>query len=210
MHSSKATIFAKKNTNPWVTYFSSRVFLYIARRTGIRLFLVCMSQNVRIIQDLERNVCFQHRQLVFHLSPKHTAKLNEFVELTRRMTKEKCRSQQKCDALWEQSVARIHCPHSTNKWVINLSSRPLSAIEEGVTAKGLSLLQRPENSLSWNHRCSGRRSQEIWFLHGTGGKNNDRRPHSKIQTNTLKPPSSRTQVLKELQERWDYCHCPGR
>ena len=67
-----------------------------------------------------------------------------FAQLTKRITMEKCKSQQKrtFDTLWEQSTARTRLPHPTDKWMINLSSRLLLVV--GVLVKGLKFATMPK------------------------------------------------------------------
>ena len=108
----------------------------IARQTSRHFLKARILQNVRNVLELEYDLFFQRQQLEFHLQAPHAEALEEVRTRIQQERTEKCKEQQKRNP--------SHPRHPNDKWVVNLSSRPLSVAEKGVLARGLNFAPAPK------------------------------------------------------------------
>ena len=117
----------------------------IANRASRRFLMARIAQNARTVRNLELDLLFQRRQLQFHLHPPDTEAMEMIRERSFREKTTKCKERQKrkFDKLLNRGTGDVRARRSKDKWVVNLSSRPLSTAEESVLAKGLNFAPAP-------------------------------------------------------------------
>ena len=117
----------------------------VARRASMAFLNARINENYRILRKLDHDVYFQKCQLerILH---HHHAKALESLRLAaenQETTKVKARQKRKFDYLTKnKSNAGLHAP-SSERWVVNLSSRTLSPDQEKILSKGMNFALTP-------------------------------------------------------------------
>ena len=98
----------------------------IRKRTSRRFLMARITQNVRLVCELEFDLLFQRRQLEFHLQPPHFAALDRLGERSQREKTEECNARQKrtFGTLLNSTTDgnRQQCP--SDRWVVNFHPGP--------------------------------------------------------------------------------------
>lgn len=117
----------------------------IAHRTSRRFLLTWITQNVRSIRELEHDLFFQRRQLEFNLRQPHVSALEVARAKVHEKTTNECKERQKrkFDRMMRCVAEGTRPRQPDDRWIVNLSSRMLSAAERKVLARGLNFAPAP-------------------------------------------------------------------
>ena len=115
------------------------------RRTSRRFLLARITQNMRNIRELEHDLFFQRRQLEFNLCQPHVSALEVARAEVHEKTSYECKERQKrkFDCMMRHTAEGTRPRQPDDRWVVNLSSRTLSAAERRVLARGLNFAPAP-------------------------------------------------------------------
>ena len=118
----------------------------IARRTSRWFLMARITQNVRIIRELEHDLFFQRRQLEFNLRQPHVSALEVARAKVHEKTTDECKERQKrkFDCMMRRAAEGTRPRRPDNRWIVNVSSRTLSAAEKEVLARGLNFAPAPK------------------------------------------------------------------
>ena len=117
----------------------------IAKNCAFKVLSACIQQGYVTKKKLSQDLFFQQKQLEYLLKPSHLTTFTSYCKGLQDKEKSTCKIRQKKKFEKLLSHHDSSNQHSGRRWVINLSSSPLSTSQTSVLTKGLNFAVVPRS-----------------------------------------------------------------